>query len=335
MKDKNILFCSVGRRVKLLMDFRESMQGCGKIVAADLSPVAPALFFADKMHTVPEITAPDYFERIKTICRQDDVKAITTLIDPEIALLASHRDELQEMGILPLCPADWTARLCFDKYEMFMHLRQKGVRTVLTYNTLASFQEGLRAGEIAFPVFMKPVTGSGSVGVARCDTMQEVEKKWYDGKFTYIIQELMTGGDCDADVYVDCISHKPVAIFSKKKIESRIGGASKTISYKDPKLFSFVEEVCSVLELNGPCDMDFFVKDGKYYLSEINPRFGGAYLHAHAAGVDFIKLILRNMDGKANESIIGQYDDDVIMMMYDDVVIKRKSELLSGDFPLL
>lgn len=335
MNDKNILFCSVGRRVKLLMDFRESMQGCGKIVAADLSPVAPALFFADKMHTVPEITAPDYFERIKTICRQDDVKAITTLIDPEIALLASHRDELQEMGILPLCPADWTARLCFDKYEMFMHLRQKGVRTVLTYNTLASFQEGLRAGEIAFPVFMKPVTGSGSVGVARCDTMQEVEKKWYDGKFAYIIQELMTGGDCDADVYVDCISHKPVAIFSKKKIESRIGGASKTISYKDPKLFSFVEEVCSVLELNGPCDMDFFVKDGKYYLSEINPRFGGAYLHAHAAGVDFIKLILRNMDGKANESIIGQYDDDVIMMMYDDVVIKRKSELLSGDFPLL
>jgi len=335
MNDKNILFCSVGRRVKLLMDFRESMQGCGKIVAADLSPVAPALFFADKMHTVPEITAPDYFERIKTICRQDDVKAITTLIDPEIALLASHRDELQEMGILPLCPADWTARLCFDKYEMFMHLRQKGVRTVLTYNTLASFQEGLRASEIAFPVFMKPVTGSGSVGVARCDTMQEVEKKWYDGKFTYIIQELMTGGDCDADVYVDCISHKPVAIFSKKKIESRIGGASKTISYKDPNLFSFVEEVCSVLELNGPCDMDFFVKDGKYYLSEINPRFGGAYLHAHAAGVDFIKLILRNMDGKANESIIGQYDDDVIMMMYDDVVIKRKSELLSGDFPLL
>lgn len=234
MNDKNILFCSVGRRVKLLMDFRESMQGCGKIVAADLSPVAPALFFADKMHTVPEITAPDYFERIKTICRQDDVKAITTLIDPEIALLASHRDELQEIGILPLCPADWTARLCFDKYEMFMHLRQKGVRTVLTYNTLAFFQEGLRAGEIAFPVFMKPVTGSGSVGVARCDTMQEVEKKWYDGKFTYIIQELMTGGDCDADVYVDCISHKPVAIFSKKKIESRIGGLPRQSPIKTP-----------------------------------------------------------------------------------------------------
>lgn len=331
----NILFCSVGRRARLLMDFRESMKGCGKLIATDLSPVAPALFFADKTYLVPKITDEGYFDRIMEICKENDVRAITTLIDPEIEILANHREELLERGILPLCPADWTAKLCFNKYEMFKHLQAKGVRTVLTYNTIESFKEGLEKGEVSFPVFMKPISGSGSVGIGRCDTMEEVMEKWNDGKFTYIIQELMTEGDCDADVYVDCISHKPVAIFSKKKIESRIGGASKTISYKDPKLFDFVKEVCSVLELNGPCDMDFFIKGGEYYLSEINPRFGGAYLHAYGAGVDFIQLILNNIHGKENTSIIGQYDEDVIMMMYDDVVITRKSELMSDNFSLL
>jgi carbamoyl-phosphate synthase large subunit len=250
-------------------------------------------------------------------------------------LLAKHREELLSRGILPLCPAGWTAHLCFDKYEMFCHLHAKGIRTVLTYNSLETFKEGLIKGDISFPVFMKPISGSGSIGIGRCDTIEQVEEKWHDGKFTYIIQELMTGGDCDADVYVDCISHKPVAIFSKKKIESRIGGASKTISYKDTKLFAFVEEICSVLELNGPCDMDFFIKEGEYYLSEINPRFGGAYLHAYGAGVDFIKLILNNLDGKENRSIIGKYEEDIIMMMYDDVVIKRKSDLMSDHFQLL
>lgn len=331
----NILFCSVGRRARLLMDFRESMKGCGKLIATDLSPVAPALFFADKTYLVPRITDEGYFDRILEICKENDVRAITTLIDPEIEILANHREELLERGILPLCPANWTAKLCFNKYEMFKHLQAKGVRTVLTYNTIESFKEGLEKGEVSFPVFMKPISGSGSVGIGRCDTMEEVMEKWNDGKFTYIIQELMTEGDCDADVYVDCISHKPVAIFSKKKIESRIGGASKTISYKDPKLFDFVKEVCSVLELNGPCDMDFFIKGGEYYLSEINPRFGGAYLHAYGAGVDFIQLILNNIHGKENTSIIGQYDEDVIMMMYDDVVITRKSELMSDNFSLL
>ncbi len=331
----NILFCSAGRRCKLLIDFKKSMNGCGKIIATDLSPVAPALYFADETFLVPRIDDPSYYDKVFEICEKCEVKAITTLIDPEIELLAKHRDVFLKKGILPLCPAAWTAYLCFDKYEMFKYLKAKGVRTVLTYNSLEGLKKGLEEGEISFPVFMKPISGSGSVGIGKVSNWEEAEEKFNDGKYTYIIQELMTGGDCDADIYVDCISHKPVAVFSKKKIESKIGGASKTISFKDSKLFAFVEEVCSVLELNGPCDMDFFKKDGEYYLSEINPRFGGAYLHAYGAGVDFIKLILNNIHGIENQSIIGQYDEDVIMMMYDDVVITRKCDLLSDDFPLL
>lgn len=90
-----------------------------------------------------------------------------------------------------------------------------------------------------------------------------------------------------------------------------------------------------MLELNGPCDMDFFMKDGEYYLNEINPRFGGAYLHAYGAGVDFIKLILNNIHGIENKSIVGEYEEDIVMMMYDEVVITKKSDLMSDDFPLI
>lgn len=73
--------------------------------------------------------------------------------------------------------------------------------------------------------------------------------------------------------------------------------------------------------------MDFFYQNGQYYLSEINPRFGGAYLHAYGAGVDFVKLIRENVEGRENPENIGNYEEDVIMMMYDSVVIKKKSEL--------
>ena len=41
--------------------------------------------------------------------------------------------------------------------------------------------------------------------------------------------------------------------------------------------------------------MDLFYQDGEYYLSEINPRFGGAYLHAYGAGVDFPSFIYKNV----------------------------------------
>ena len=69
--------------------------------------------------------------------------------------------------------------------------------------------------------------------------------------------------------------------------------------------------------------MDFFFKDGKYYLSEVNPRFGGAYLHAYGAGVDFVECIVNNINNISNEKKIGQYEDDIVMMMYDSVVIKK------------
>ena len=324
----NILCCNVGRRGRLMLDFRRSLAGKGKVVGTDNWSVAPALFLADKMYVVPKIRERNYLETVLDICSREDIKAIATFIDPEIELLSAHREVFLSRGILPLCPSDRTAHLCFDKYEMFKHLRDHGVRTVLTYRDLASFKEGLEKGEIAFPVFVKPVSGSGSVGARRVDDMPALEELFKEGAYDYIIQELMREGDCDADVYVDCISHEVVSVFSKRKIETRIGGASKTVSFKDPALFDFVREVCSVLELSGPCDMDFFLKDGRYCLSEINPRFGGAYLHAYGAGVDFMKYILRNIDGLANEPEIGCYDEGVLMLMYDDVVITRESELL-------
>lgn len=134
--------------------------------------------------------------------------------------------------------------------------------------------------------------------------------------------------DMDADVYIDTITHEAVSAFLKRKLETRIGGASKTISFKDDKLFGFIQKICAVLKFNGSVDMDFFYRDGQYYLSEVNPRFGGSYLHAYGAGVDFIKLIENNLKGEVNSPRFGDYEENIVMMMYDSVVIKRQKDMI-------
>ena len=328
----NLLFCSVGRRGRLLRNVKETIGKTGVLVGTDLQSTAPALQFCDRQYVVPRITDPGYIDTILQICRDNGIKAITTLIDPEIEILAANSERFREIGVIPLCPAPKSAIYCFDKYELFKYLTEKGIRTPLTFHDWDEFRKALDEGRITFPVFMKPVCGSGSVGAHKVNTLEQAEKDWFSGEHDYIIQELMTGGDCDADVYVDTISHKAVAAFSKRKIETRIGGASKTISFRDPKLFKFIQEICDVFEFNGPLDMDFFIKDGEYYLSEINPRFGGAYLHAYGAGVDFIKLIVNNINGIENPVEIGNYDDDVLMLMYDDVVVCKADDLVDRNF---
>lgn len=175
---------------------------------------------------------------------------------------------------------------------------------------------------------MKPRTGSGSVGAKKINDINEL-KLYCAEDDNLIIQEYMDGQDLDADVYVDTISHKPVSIFTKKKIETKIGGANKTISFKDKKLFDFIKKIVSYFKFNGPIDIDFFYKNGKYYMSEVNPRFGGAYLHAYGAGVDFIKLINNNVHNIENAENIGDYDEGVVMMMFDSVVIKKQEALVN------
>lgn len=322
----NILMCSVGRRGELLKNFRSSMVSGSKIIATDLSPYAPALYMADKQYLVPRIDDPVYVETVLDICKKEKINAVTTFIDPEIEILAKNRDKFEAQGVEVLAPYEETAKLCFDKYLMFQHLMKNNIPTVMTWGTLEQFEKAFDAGEVEFPVFVKPRTGSGSVGARKVYSYEILSEAMAEDP-SLIIQEYMDCIDLDADVYIDTITHEAVAAFSKKKIETRIGGASKTVSFKDEKLFDFISKIVKTLKFNGPVDMDFFYRDGQYYLSEVNPRFGGAYLHAYGAGVDFIKMIENNLNGIANKPNFGDYEEGVVMMMYDSVVIKKQADL--------
>lgn len=322
----NFLFCSVGRRGELIKDFKLSLDKDSKIIATDCVNTAPALYFADKQYIVPKITDTNYLETILEICKKEQIKAITTFIDPEIEILANNRESFEAIGVEVLLPYIETAKLCFDKFEMYKFLVEKNINTIKTYKDFTSFKLDYENGLCNFPVFVKPRTGSGSVGARKVNQYEKL-KEICDNEDNLIIQEFMDGLDIDADVYIDTISHKPVSIFTKRKLETKIGGASKTISFKDEELFNVIEDTIAHFKFNGPIDIDFFYKDGEYYLSEINPRFGGAYLHAYGCGVDFIKLIINNINGIENVSLIGEYEEDILMMMYDSVVIKKQDEL--------
>lgn len=322
----NFLMCSVGRRGELIKYFKNAMGKEDKIIAVDNSQFAPALYLADKQYIVPRITEDNYIETLLDICQKEDIKAIATFIDPEIEVLSKNREQFENKGSLVLVPYHETAKLCFDKYKLYQHMSRCGLPTVQTYGTLKEFEDALNDGKITFPVFVKPRTGSGSVGARKISDLNELSIA-IKADPSLIIQELMQGIDLDVDIYVDTQSKEVVSAFSKKKISTTIGGANKTISFKDETLFELIRQINSSLELYGPNDMDFFYRDGQYYLSEINPRFGGAYLHAYGAGVDFVKLIQNNVNGQTNAPEFGNYDEGIVMMMYDSVVIRRECEL--------
>ena len=171
-------------------------------------------------------------------------------------------------------------------------------------------------------MFVKPARGSASISISKVYDRETVELLFAheDG---LMIQEFLDGQEIGADVYIDMVSHNVVSIFTKKKLKMRAGETDKAVSFKDDKLFALIEQFVKETGYNGQIDIDIFDVNSEYYISEVNPRFGGGYPHAFESGADHMKLIINNLDGKVNECSIGEYNDGIYMMKYNEVMFKR------------
>ena len=136
-----------------------------------------------------------------------------------------------------------------------------------------------------------------------------------------MIQEFLDGQEIGADVYIDMISNEVVSIFTKKKILMRAGETDKAVSFKDERLFTLIEKFVKECGWSGQIDIDIFEIEGEYYISEVNPRFGGGYPHAYECGCNHMKLIENNINGIVNTADIGSYKDNVYMMKYNEIMI--------------
>ncbi len=123
--------------------------------------------------------------------------------------------------------------------------------------------------------------------------------------------------------WIDMISGEVAAMFAKKKLRMRAGTADKSVSFKDDSLFALVEDFVTRCGFRGTIDVDLFSTPGGWSILEVNPRFGGVYPHAYECGVDFPSLLLNNVEGRANEPRIGDYESDWAMLGYDGVIMHR------------
>ena len=320
----NILILSCGTRNKIVQYFKAALAGTGNVVATDMSLYAPALYDADKHYIVPRMTAPGYLDVILEICRKEQISGILSLIDPELSLLAKHREEFAAVGVTVIGSDYKSCERSLNKIQMFRWLTEHGYRCAASYMEPADFYTDVEAGKIDFPVFVKPVCGSASIAVSKVYDRETLEFLFKNGD-NLMIQEFLNGQEIGADVYIDMISGEVVSIFTKKKLLMRAGETDKAISFKDEKLFALIRRLAVESGYRGPIDIDIFEVNGEYYISEVNPRFGGGYPHAYESGVNHMTLITNNLAGKANPARIGQYEEDIAMMKYVEVKVQKNA----------
>ena len=319
----NILILSCGTRNKVVQYFKKALAGQGNVIATDMSPNAPALYDADKHYIVPRMSAPGYIDVIFDICKKEKISGVLSLIDPELSLLAKHMDDFAALGVTVIGSSYDLCEQSLDKMQMFRYLTEHGYRCAKSYVSKEQFYEDVAAGVISYPVFVKPVQGSASISISKVYDKETVDLL-FDHSDNLMIQQFLNGQEIGADVYIDMISGDVVSIFTKKKLVMRAGETDKAVSFKDEKLFALIERFVKEIGFRGQIDIDIFEIDGEYYISEVNPRFGGGYPHAYECGCDHMTLICNNLKGISNEKNIGNYEENLVMMKYNEIMIRKQ-----------
>ena len=318
----NILILSAGTRNKIVQYFKNALSGKGLVVATDCSNLAPAIYEADKYYIVPRMTDEGYIDVILDICKKEKIDGVLSLIDPELSLLAENKERFEEIGTTVIGSSYELCEMSLDKFKMFNWLNEHGYKCAKSYMDKEKFYEDLDKRIAKFPVFVKPAKGSASIAISKV-----YDKETVDLLFSHdqdlMIQEFLDGQEIGADVYIDMISGEPVSIFTKKKLKMRAGETDKAVSFKDDKLFELILKFVKQAGYRGQIDIDVFEIDGEYYISEVNPRFGGGYPHAFESGADHMKLITNNLAGKVNDCVIGKYENGIYMMKYNEVMVSK------------
>lgn len=332
----NILILSAGTRDKVVEFFKKEIGDEGRIIATDCSNIAPAIYEADEAYIVPPIKAPGYVDKIVDICRKENITGCFSLIDPELSLIAQEKEKLEAVGCTPVVSSYELCEISLDKYRMYELLNSdkntdgdsnKLFKAAYCYRSVDEFQTARKNGVTDYPVFVKPQNGSASININKISTDEELNTLFdiYDG---LMIQEFMKGQEYGADVYIDMISGKCTAIFLKKKIKMRAGETDKSVSVKDEKLFAKIARFVENCGFRGMIDIDLFKVGEDWYLSEVNPRFGGGYPHAYMCGVNMPRYVINNLKGIENPVNIGDYEEGIYMMKYNEIKILKEVELV-------
>jgi carbamoyl-phosphate synthase large subunit len=309
-----VLFTCAGMRVDIVTAFGDAG---ATTVAVDASPFAPALYHADAYELVPLKDDPQYIPRLREIVVVHDVGLIVPVTDIDQGVVSARRDELATPVLLP---DDDVVRRTTDKYLAHVVLEEHGVASPPTW------LPGELPDDLPFPLLVKARSGYGSRNIFRARDRTELDFFLGHTAVESMVQVCCTGEEFSIDVFCD-LDGRCLNAIPRTMIESKGGESIKGMTVDDTELIELGRRVAEALPLKGPGTVQCFREpDGTLQVTDVNPRFGGAFPLPTAAGSRYPELAIALADGERPEPSVGAFRAGIVMTRYLSHVALVSSE---------
>lgn len=251
-------------------------------IALDANPDSEGFALADKFYVCSTTDIPN----VLAIAQAEKIDGIMTYASDVAAPTAAY--VAQEMG-LPTNPYE-SVDILTDKTKTRIFMAEHGFNIPQSRGVTDVKAAREAALQIGFPVIMKPADASGSKGVSRVNSVEEVEAAFeYASNFSRAKQIVVetflerVGYQIDADcfmydgelVYFNPMDQHQDAIAPYSPIG--ISAPSVQSVKKNEVAFREVERLLKLLNMRlGEYNVEYiFDKNDRLYILEIGPRSGG------------------------------------------------------------
>lgn len=324
----NILFLSAGKRVALMKDFMNILDGkefSGNIVTVDMSSIAPSLYVSSKCYLVPRSDSPNFIEKLIKICVNEKITAVIPLIDPDILILDANRRQIEAIGTKVIVSKKEVLEICNNKTKTYEFFHEIGILTP----SVLSLDEAIESIEQGKTLFIKPIDGSSSKNVFKINSLNELIF-FHEYIPNPMIQEYIKGIEYTMDIFSD-FEGNVICVIPRIRLETRGGESIKGKTIRDEKLVKLSKMIVEKLGIIGPSTLQCIKTiDGDYYFIEINPRFGGGVTLSIKAGANSPKYLIKLLNNILLTPM-PEYNENLIMMRYDEGIYIDETKLIGAN----
>lgn len=313
----NVLISSAGRRVSLTRAFQRAVRhllpGSMVFTSDAQASRSAACQISDGSFAVPRLDDPRYIDALLKACLSHDVRLVVPTIDTELEILATHREAFAADGIQVIISDLDLIRLTADKVLSQKLFTQVG----LDYPAL------LDPDDLTFPLIAKPRAGSASVGVVIAHGLGDLPPRYLNNP-SIMFQALVPRDSYD-EITVDCYYSRGgqlARLVPRLRIETRGGEISKGQTLRDTLARELRQQLALLPGARGCITLQCFANTerNRILAIEINPRFGGGYPLADAAGAGFPEALVSEYLLSSEPCWEDSWSSGLLMLRYDEAV---------------
>lgn len=325
----NILFTCAGRR-NYLIDYFKEVKKVNNVIACNSILDTSAMIASDIAYIVPEVFDSNYIDVLLNICKKEKVNYLFSLHDLDGIILSKKKSLFQQIGTKVYISNYELMRDCLDKYEASKLLESFNFNTPATIKNIKEID---KIFDVNKKFIVKDRYGFGSNDIFVTEDLNEILffynyinrryqsndkiRKFLDIGYEEsgaIVQEFIDGQEFGVNLINDFVgNYKGCLQIIKHSMRSGETDSASVINNDDIDKLSF--DLANKTKHIGVLDCDLIYNSGRYYVIEMNPRFGGQYPFSHEAGSNVPSVLL----GLENELVKGKENTK----FYKELVIKK------------